>query len=88
MFRGKNIYVYGIAAVSVLGTVSALVSEIRFRRKMKRELNNIRVFQNMENDFLISHSRKVAEELDEIRDEIGTVYGHFEEIENIRECGR
>ena len=71
----KNICMYGIAAVSLIGIVTAAVSDIK-------------MFQSVENDFLNRHSKIVAEELEEIRDEIGTVYEHFEEIENIRNYGR
>lgn len=88
MYRGKTIFVYGIAATSVIGIVSAAISEKKFRKQMKREIADIKMFQNMENDFLNRHSKKVAEELEEIRDEIGTVYGHLEAMGNIRKCGR
>lgn len=88
MYRGKNIYIYGIAAATVLGTVSAIISETKFRKRMKRELNSLRKFQGMENDFITRHSLRTQAELEEIRDEIGTVYGHLEEMENIRKCGR
>ena len=84
----KNIFMYGIAAVSLIGIVTAAVTEKRFRKKIKREISHIKMFQSVENDFLNRHSKSVAEELEEIRDEIGTVYEHFEEIETIRNCGR
>ena len=84
----KNICMYGIAAVSLIGIVTAAVSEKRFRKKIKREISDIKMFQSVDNDFLNRHSKIVAEELEDIRDEIGTVYEHFEEIENIRNCGR
>lgn len=84
----KNICIYGMAAISLIGVVTAAISEKRFRKKIKREVSDIKMFQSMENDFLNRHSKRVAEELEEIRDEIGTVYGHFEEIENTRNCGR
>ena len=88
MYRGKNIYIYGIAAVAVLGGVSAIISETKFRKRMKRELHSFRKFQSMENDFFTRHTLQTQAELEEIRDEIGTVYGHLEEMENIRKCGR
>lgn len=84
----KNICLYGIAAVSLIGIVTAVISEKRFRKKIKKEISDIKMFQSMGNDFLNRHSKRVAEELEEMRDEIGTVYEHFEEIENIRNYGR
>ena len=88
MYRGKNIYIYGIAAAAVIGTVSAIISETKFRKRMKRELHSLRKFQSMENDFFTRNTLQTQAELEEIRDEIGTVYGHLEEMENIRKCGR
>lgn len=84
----KNVCVYGAAAVSLIGMAAAAVLEMRFRRKINREITDIKMFQTMESDFLNHHSKKVEKELEEIRDEIGTVYEHFEEIENIRAYGR
>lgn len=88
MNKRKNIYIGSFIAATVLGLTTAVVSESRFRKKTRKELSDIRMFQNMENEFFNHHSKRVAEELEEIRDEIGTVYGHLEEMSNIRKCGR
>ena len=86
--KKNTIFVYAVAGTLALGSALLLVSEKGDRKETEKELKRLKKLQDMEHDFFIRHGRRVEEELDEIRDEICSIYEHLEEMENIRECGR